>query len=96
MAIARMAKVVIVTHNTQAKELLEALQGEGTCQILNAEEAMVSRDWPDLAGGDERPRDLEQLLNRVEKSIAFLKDYSAQQKGLASALAPQPSPTRLP
>jgi len=87
MAIAPMAKVVIVTHNTQARELLEALQSEGTCQILNAEEAMVSRDWPDLATTVERPKHLEQLLNRVEKSVAFLKDYAAPQKDIAGILA---------
>ena len=39
MAIAQMAKVMIVTHRSQASDLLEALQREGICQILNADEA---------------------------------------------------------
>jgi len=36
MAIARMAKVIIVSHRTEATELLEQLQRAGICQILNA------------------------------------------------------------
>ncbi|MHC4665063.1 MAG: V-type ATP synthase subunit I [Planctomycetota bacterium] len=89
MAIAQMAKVMIVTHRSQASDLLEALQREGICQILNAEEAMVSRDFPDLGAADERPRDVEQLLARLARSIAFLQDYARPQKGLVAALAPR-------
>jgi V/A-type H+-transporting ATPase subunit I len=89
MAIAQMEKVIIVTHRSQASELLEALQHEGICHILNAEEAIVSRDAPDLAATAERPRDIENLLNRLTKSIEFLKAYAKPRKGLASMLAPR-------
>ena len=89
MAIAQMAKVMIVSHRTEATELMEVLQHEGICQILNAEEAMVSKDWPELGTGAERPRDIEELLNRLAKSIAFLKDYAESPKGLASVLSPR-------
>ena len=89
MAIAQMAKVMIVSHRTEVTELLEVLQHEGICQILNAEEAMVSKDWPELGTGAERPRDIEELLNRLAKSIAFLKDYAESPKGLASVLSPR-------
>ena len=89
MAIAQMQKVIIVTHRSQASELLEALQREGICHILNAEEAMVSRDFPELITSAERPRDIENLLNRLTKSIEFLKTYASPQKGLASMLAPR-------
>ena len=89
MAVAQMTKVMIVTHRTQASQLLESLQREGICQILNAEEAMVSKDWPELAAAAERPRDIEQLLSRLEKSITFLKGYAKAEKGLASVLAPR-------
>ena len=89
MAIAQMAKVIIVSHQTQASELLEVLQREGICQILNAQEAMVSKDWPDLTTGAERPVKTEELLNRLAKSIAFLKRYSESPKGLASVLSPR-------
>jgi len=89
MAIAQMEKVIIVTHRSQASELLEALQHEGICHILNAEEAMVSKDSPDLAATAEKPRDIENLLNRLTKSIEFLKAYSEPQKGFASMLAPR-------
>ena len=89
MAIAQMAKVIIVSHQTQASELLEVLQREGICQILNAQEAMVSKDWPDLTTGAERPVKTEELLNRLAKSVAFLKRYSESPKGLASVLSPR-------
>ena len=76
MAIAQMAKVMIVTHRSQASELLEAMQQEGLCHILNADEAMVSKDFPDLAAAAERPKDLEELLIRITKAIAFLKSHA--------------------
>ncbi len=79
MAIAQMAKVIIVSHRTQASELLEALQHEGICHILNADEAILSRDFPELGASAERPKDIEGLLNRLEKSIAFLKSYAQSQ-----------------
>ena len=89
MAIAQMAKVIIVSHRSQASELLEALQHEGICHILNADQAILSRDFPELGAAAERPRDIEGLLSRLEKSIAFLKKYAQAQKGLASALSPR-------
>jgi V/A-type H+-transporting ATPase subunit I len=89
MAIAQMEKIVIVSHRSQASELLEALQHEGICHILNAEEAILSRDFPELGAAAERPKDIEGLLNRLEKSIAFLKNYARANKGLASALSPR-------
>ncbi len=89
MAIARMAKFIIASHRAEASELLEALQREGICQILNAEEAMVSRDAPELAGEAERPKDIEELIARLDRSIAFLGGYAESQKGLAGVLAPR-------
>ena len=89
MAIAKMAKILIASHRTQASELLEELQHQGICHILNAEEAMLSKDHPDLSASAERPKDIETLVNRLEKSIAFLKNYAKAQKGLAAALAPR-------
>ncbi|HUU19626.1 MAG TPA: V-type ATP synthase subunit I [Sedimentisphaerales bacterium] len=89
MAIAQMAKIIIVSHRSQASELLEALQHEGICHILNADEAILSRDFPELGAAAERPKDIEGLLNRLEKSIAFLKSYAQAQKGLASVLSPR-------
>ncbi|MGD8786854.1 MAG: V-type ATP synthase subunit I [Phycisphaerales bacterium] len=89
MAITRMAKVMIVSHRTQASELLEALQGEGICQVLNAEQAAVSKDFPDISAPVELSRDTEKLLSRLEKSIIFLNNYAQAKKGLAAALAPR-------
>ncbi len=89
MAIAQMVKIIIVSHRTQTSELLEALQREGICQILNAEEASISRNFPELAGMIQKPRDIEKMLNQLNKSIAFLKNYAKAPKGLAAALAPR-------
>lgn len=89
MAITQMAKVMLVTHRSQAAELLEALQHDGICQILNAQQAAVTKDMPELAAAAERPKDTEYLLGRLEKTIEFLKDYALAPKGLLSALAPR-------
>jgi len=89
MAIAQMAKIIIVSHRSQASELLEALQREGICHILNADEAIVSRDFPDISASGERPKDIEGLLGQLQKSIAFLNKYAQAQKGIASALSPR-------
>jgi V/A-type H+-transporting ATPase subunit I len=89
MAIAKMAKILIASHRTQASDLLEELQRQGICHILNAEEAVLSRDFPDLTTSAERPKDLETLVNRLEKGTAFLRNYAPAQKGLSGMLAPR-------
>jgi len=89
MAIAQMAKVLIVSHCSQASDLLEALQSEGICQVLNAQEAAVSKDFPDLVAAVQRPKDIEQLLDSLAKCIAFLKSYDKAQKGFAGILSPR-------
>lgn len=89
MAISQMSKVMIVSHRAEAAQLLESLQGQGICQILNAEEAMVSKDWPELATASDRPTEIEELLNRLTKSIEFLKRYAQSAKGMAGVLSPR-------
>jgi len=89
MAIAQMAKVMIVSHRSQVSELLEALQAEGICQILNAEEATVSRDLGEAGPVARHPKDIETLLSRLEKSIQFVEHYAKMPKGLAAALSPR-------
>jgi V/A-type H+-transporting ATPase subunit I len=89
MAVVPMAKIIIVSHRSQASELLEALQREGICHILNAEEAIISRDFPDIAASAERPKDIEALLGRLQKSIAFLEKHTKAQKGLAGVFSPR-------
>ena len=84
-----MAKVMIVSHRSQASDLLEALQREGICQILNAQEAMISKDSPELVVEAERPRDIEELLTKLDKAILFLKQYGGTSPGIAGLLAPR-------
>lgn len=89
MAVAQMAKVIIVCHHSEARDLLESLQQEGICHILSAEQATVTQDSPELVKEAERPKDIEQLLARLEKSINFLKTFESPAKGLAAVLAPR-------
>lgn len=89
MAVAQMVKVIIISHRTQVSELLEALQREGICHILNAQEAMVSKDMPELVAEAEAPKDIQRRLDKLGKSIAFLKNYAESSKGLGSVLAPR-------
>jgi V/A-type H+-transporting ATPase subunit I len=89
MAVAQMEKVIIVCHSSEASDLLEALQQEGICHILNAEQATVTQDSPELIKEAERPKDIEQLLARLERSIDFLKTFEAPAKGLTALLAPR-------
>lgn len=89
MAIIQMAKFMIVSHRGEAGELLESLQQAGICQILNADSAAVSKQMKDLAPAGEKPRDIEEILNRLNRSIEFLKPYSKQKGGLTAMLAPK-------
>ncbi len=88
MAITPMAKVMIVCHRTQVSDLLAALQAEGICQILNADEAAISKDTPELAAFRDRPKDLDELVARLERSISFLKENAPPEKS-ASIFAPR-------
>jgi V/A-type H+-transporting ATPase subunit I len=89
MAISSMTKILIACHKSQASELLETLQQSGICQILNAEEAMVSKYYPDLETSNTRPREIEEKLSRISKCVSFLRNYADRPKGLAAALAPR-------
>jgi V/A-type H+-transporting ATPase subunit I len=89
MAIVPMAKILIVSHNSEAAGLLEVLQREGICQILNAQQATVSKDLPELAAKGDRPKDIEELLNRLTKCIAFLKGFGDPTKALVNMLSPR-------
>ncbi len=80
MAIAPMQKVMIMAHRSQVEPLLEALQQAGTVQVLDAERAMVTKEWPELQSDFKRPRDLEEKVERLGRAIAFLKVY-AEKKG---------------
>ncbi len=89
MAVSQMSKVMIVSHRSEAAKLLEALQNDGICQILNAEEAMVSKDWPELETATVKLKETQSLLNQLTKCVAFLKDYAEVPKGFAAALSPR-------
>ncbi|MCK4998992.1 MAG: V-type ATP synthase subunit I [Anaerohalosphaera sp.] len=88
MAIAQMTKVMIVSYREEAAKLLEALQHEGIVQILDAERAMVTKNWPELHIEGQRPRNLEELIGRLSNGIAFLKSHFTG-KELTSALRPR-------
>ena len=83
MAIARMTKVMIASHRSEAARVLEALQQAGIVQVLDAEKAMVSKDWPELHVEAKRPKDLEDMVLRLDKAIVFLKDYAGDKAGVS-------------
>ncbi|MEN6307958.1 MAG: V-type ATP synthase subunit I [Anaerohalosphaeraceae bacterium] len=87
MAIAPMQKVMIVAHRSQAGQVISALQDAGIIEILNAERAMVSKEWPELEMDTKRPKDTEELVARLDKAIVFLKQFGTQKDG-RSALRP--------
>ena len=89
MAISRMEKILIVTHHSEATELLETLQHHGICQILNAEKAMVTKDWPELHVAAKKPKETEDLVGRLSRSIDFLKKHSIAKTSMLDALAPR-------
>jgi V/A-type H+/Na+-transporting ATPase subunit I len=86
MAICKMAKVMIVSHRREAEALMEVLQEEGIVEILDAQRAMVTKDWPELHVEVQRPKDLEERVARLDKAVAFLKSHSATK---SSALRPR-------
>ncbi len=83
MAIAPMEKILIVAHRSQAVELLEALQEAGLVHLLDAAQAMVSKEWPELQTEFRRPKDLEELVGRLEKAIAFLEAHATEPSGVS-------------
>ena len=80
MAIASMQKVMIVVHRSQVSGLLQTLQEAGIVQILDAERAMVTIEWPELEVEPRRHRDLEDSIDRLSKAIAFLKPYAGKEQ----------------
>lgn len=88
MAIAKMAKVMVAAHRSQASELLEALQADGICQILNAEQAMVSKDSPELCCEAAGCRDIQRFVEQLSDAVEFLKGYIKSGKTLTAVLAP--------
>ncbi|MHC4186591.1 MAG: V-type ATP synthase subunit I [Planctomycetota bacterium] len=89
MAVAQMSKFIVASHRSEASEVLEALQHQGICHLLEAEKATVTRDAPDLIPENKKPKDIEKLLSRLEKSISFLSGFSEIAGGLGAALAPR-------
>jgi len=86
MAISPMQKVMIVAHRSQATELLDVLQDAGLVQILDAERAMVTKEWPELIVESKRHRSIVETTDRLSKAIDFLKPYS--EKDATSLFAP--------
>lgn len=89
MSICKMTKILIVSHRSEATELLEALQGEGICQILSAEKSAISKNFSDLTIAGDRPKEIEDAVNKINSSINFLKRHARADQELVSAFAPR-------
>ncbi len=88
MSIAQMQKVLIASFRTEAADALESLQSSGIMQILDAEQAIVSKEWPELHTEIERPKQVEELSTKIDSAVEFLKQY-APKATLAETLAPR-------
>ena len=84
-----MKKVIIASFRDEAGELLEALQQAGIMQVLDTQQAVISKDEPDLQGPAERPRQIEERLEKLEQAITFLGEYAEKKAGIAAVLAPR-------
>jgi len=84
-----MKKIIIASYKDQAGELLEAIQHQGIMEVLDANRALVSKQWPQLQSITERPRQIEERLEKLEQAIVFLNEYTNKKGGLAAALAPR-------
>jgi V/A-type H+-transporting ATPase subunit I len=89
MAISPMRKILVASYKDQAGALLEAIQQQGIMELLDSERAVVTKEWPELESIWERPRQIEDKLDKLEQTISFLKKYSPAKGGLAAALAPK-------
>ena len=76
MAVAPMQKVMIVAHRSQTVDLLQALQKSGIVQVLDAERAMVTKEWPELMVESKRHRSLEEIIDRLGSALDFIKPYA--------------------
>jgi V/A-type H+-transporting ATPase subunit I len=76
-----MQKVMIAAHRSQAGQLISALQDAGIVQILDAERAMVSKEWPELEVEIKRPKEMEELVGRLDKAVVFLKQHMKSKDG---------------
>ncbi len=84
-----MKKILIASYKNQAGELLEAIQKQGIMEVLDVQRSAVSKEWPELESVWERPKQIEEKLDNLEKAIAFLKGYRKEKGGIAAALAPK-------
>ncbi len=87
MAIVRMKKVMLAVHRSQVEQMLSALQEAGIMQVLDAERAMVSKEWPELEVEVRRPKEIEELVGRLGRATGFLKAFSCK-KGFSLFEAP--------
>jgi V/A-type H+-transporting ATPase subunit I len=89
MAISQMSKVMIVTHRSQSAQLLESVQQAGICQLLDAEQSYITKQYPELCCRKGSEKQTEDLLSNLNQVIDFLKQYIPPQKGIVNALAPR-------
>jgi V/A-type H+-transporting ATPase subunit I len=87
MPIAKMHKIMIASYRQEAPELIERLQQAGIVELLDAERAFVSKQWPELQTDTAKPRSIEDNVNRIEKMLDFLNNY--QQKQQTTLLRPK-------
>jgi V/A-type H+-transporting ATPase subunit I len=76
-----MQKMMIVSHRSQAGQIVSALQDAGIVQILDAERAMISKEWPELEAEFKRPKEMEELVGRLDRAVEFLNRHMKGKDG---------------
>ena len=88
MAIAKIQKILIISHLSQSQPLLKAIQKFGSVHISSGDEAAVFKADKQLKAEPKRDRELEETFQKLEKVIGFLKAHRTG-KPLATLLAPR-------
>jgi len=89
MSVARMKKIIIASHHTEAGQLLEALQADGIIQVYDAATAMITKEWPELHTEAKKTREIEDTVRELEDALVFLKGVTKHKQSLAETLAPR-------
>lgn len=88
MAVAPVKKILIISHQSQAKALLSAVQKAGIVHLLGSDNAAVIKADKDLISTSAKDRGAEEMCHKLEKAVTFLKEHHTG-KPLTTLLSPR-------
>ena len=87
MSVAKMSKILVLCHKSEANEMLEKIQDSGIAQMLGSDQASLVKAYGELAANPTRPKELEDLTIKTSNAVEFLAEYWQGPK-LASIFKP--------